>query len=39
MKYIITDEQKRLQRNVLWQFFRFIALGIKFFKLTSRSVK
>ena len=35
MKYVFTKGQKRIQQNLLVQFWRFIVLSIKFMKLTQ----
>jgi len=36
MKYIISNTDKLFQRNFLWQFWRFIMLGLRFAGLTKR---
>jgi hypothetical protein len=37
MQYIITEKEKRFQGNIFWQFWRFIAISWKFFKLTRQT--
>jgi hypothetical protein len=36
MKYVISNVEKRFQRNMLWQLWRFMVLGLRFFKLTKQ---
>jgi hypothetical protein len=36
MKYTISKTEKRFQRNIVWQIWRFLVLSLKFMKLTRQ---